>query len=383
MLPWTGEDFEGSLLTNRLLAISNHAEMLGGGEHSFIDLLCHLPDTWQVLAAVPDEGELTRRLKQKGLKTFTLPLPPIRSWKLFRALQGLEAHSRLYKSLRPDIIYANGSRAALYGGMIGRIFGIPVVWHCRIAETDPYLDPLLIRLSSKIVANSQATAARFATPFQKRIKVVYNGIDIHWLRQDNLQKPELIKDEWKVILNVARVSKSKRHDLVLSAFEEVAGANPRSHLVFLGAKDQWEPDWWEYLMIKSRESSFSDRIHWVGYVEDVRPWYRAAHMMVLTSENESFGRVIVEAMACGVPVIATRSGGIPEIIRHQQDGLLVTPGNVKELQAAFSILLRDQAFRDRYAKSAQKRAECFSLDSHVGKMVEILENTLALRKRVQ
>jgi len=355
--------------------------MLGGGEHSFLDLLCHLPDTWQVLAAVPGEGELTKRLRKKGLKTHILPLPPIRSWKLFRVLAGLEAHRRLYKRLRPDIIYANGSRAALYGGMIGRIFGIPVVWHCRIAETDPYLDPLLVRLSSKIVANSQATATRFSTHFQERIQVVYNGINIQWLRQDNLQKPGLIKEEWKVILNVARVSKTKRHDLVLTAFEEVAGANPRSHLVFLGAKDQWEPDWWEHLMIKTRESPFSERIHWVGSVEDVRPWYRAAHMMVLTTENESFGRVIVEAMACGVPVIATRSGGIPEIIRHQQDGLLVTPGNVEELQAALAILLRDQTFRDRYAKSALKRVECFSLDSHVAKMAEIFENTLALGNR--
>jgi glycosyltransferase involved in cell wall biosynthesis len=59
----------------------------------------------------------------------------------------------------------------------------------------------------------------------------------------------------------------------------------------------------------------------------------------------------------------------------------VTPGNVEELQAALAILLRDQAFRDRYAKSALKRVECFSLDSHVAKMVEIFENTLALGNR--
>jgi len=98
--------------------------------------------------------------------------------------------------------------------------------------------------------------------------------------------------------------------------------------------------------------------------------------LVLVSENESFGRVIVEAMACGVPVIAARSGGIPEIIRHQQDGLLVAPGNVEELQAALTSLLRDQSIRERYAKSALGRAERFSLDSHVVKMVEIFENTL-------
>jgi glycosyltransferase involved in cell wall biosynthesis len=295
---------------------------------------------------------------------------------LFKILAGIEAHGRLYKRLRPNIIYANGSRAALYGAIVGRILGIPVVWHCRVANTDPYLDPLLVRLSSKIIANSKATAARFSTHFQERIKVVYNGVNIQWLRQDDLQEPGLINDEWMVILTVARVSKWKRHDLVLSAFEELAAAYPKTHLIFLGAKDKTEPDWWEYLSNRTRESQFSDRIHWVGQVEDVRPWYKTAFMMVLPSENEPFGRVIVEAMACGIPVIATRSGGVPEIITHGQEGLLVTPGKTEELTGAMLRLLRDELLRERISKSARQRAERFSLEIHIARMSQIFEETI-------
>jgi glycosyltransferase involved in cell wall biosynthesis len=363
-------------LTSRLLAISNHADMLGGGEHSFIDLLCHLPDTWQAVAIVPDEGELTQRLRRSGLETHILPLPPIQFRNFFKMLASIEAHRRLFKRLRPNIIYANGSRAALYGSIVGRILGIPIVWHCRVANTDPYLDPLLVKLNNKIVANSKATAARFSTHFKKRIQVIYNGVNIQWLRKKNLQEPGLINDEWKVILTVARVSKWKRHDLVLAAFEELAGDNPKTHLVFLGAKDKREPDWWEFLSSKTKQSRFSERIHWVGQVEDVRPWLRAALMMVLASENEPFGRVLVEAMACGVPVIAARSGGVPEIVNHGQEGLLVTPGNVKELSGSMVRLLTDEVLREHLSKSARQKAERFSLESHIAGMVQVFEETL-------
>jgi glycosyltransferase involved in cell wall biosynthesis len=375
-LQWIGGALEESLLTSRLLAISNHADMLGGGEHSFIDLLCHLPDTWQAVAIVPDEGELTQRLRRSGLETHILPLPPIQFRNFFKMLASIEAHRRLFKRLRPNIIYANGSRAALYGSIVGRILGIPIVWHCRVANTDPYLDPLLVKLNNKIVANSKATAARFSTHFKKRTQVVYNGVNIQWLRKENLQEPGLINDEWKVILTVARVSKWKRHDLVLAAFEELAGDNPKTHLVFLGAKDKREPDWWEFLSSKTKQSRFSERIHWVGQVEDVRPWLRAALMMVLASENEPFGRVLVEAMACGVPVIAARSGGVPEIVNHGQEGLLVTPGKVEELTGSMVRLLTDEVLREHLSKSARQKAERFSLESHIAGMVQVLEETL-------
>jgi glycosyltransferase involved in cell wall biosynthesis len=363
-------------LKRKILAIANHAVMLGGGEHSFLDLLSHLPSDWQPDAAVPHEGELTGRLKQRGIETHTLPLPRIRPWALVRILASVNAYLRLCKKLRPALIYANGSRAALYGSVTGAMLGVPIIWHCRIAEPDPYLDPLLTKLSTVIIANSKATASRFTPHSQPKIKVVYNGVDLPWLQDSNVKTHDLIGEQEKIILTVARATKMKRHDLVLSAFEQVAKYDSRVCLVCIGTKDEWELDWWEYLQEMTRQSPFARRIHWVGKVEDVRPWYRQASILVLVSENESFGRVIVEAMACGVPVIAARSGGIPEIIRHQQDGLLVAPGNVEELQAALTSLLRDQSIRERYAKSALGRAERFSLDSHVVKMVEIFENIL-------
>ena len=251
-----------------------------------------------------------------------------------------------------------------------------MIWHCRVAKRDRPLDFLLGRLSSRIIVNSRATGNRFDSHFQKKVKVVYNGIDLQRFREESVPKPEGIDPGWQVILVVARASKWKRHDLVLSAFESVAREIPNAHLFCIGSHDALEPEWWSYLRDRTRNSDFARRIHWIGQVEDVRPWYNAASILVLASENEPFGRVLVEAMACGVPVVATKSGGIPEIITHMKDGLLVDTGNVAEIANAMGKILEDRTMRERIARNAQKRAEYFDLDIHVKKMVHIFEDLI-------
>ncbi|MCJ7593761.1 MAG: glycosyltransferase family 4 protein, partial [Desulfobacterales bacterium] len=232
------------------------------------------------------------------------------------------------------------------------------------------------RLSSRIIANSHVTARRFGLPLRERVKVVHNGLDLRWLSANQTVKPALIEPGWKVILVVARLSKWKRHDLVISAFERVAESAPELHLICIGAKDPLDEDWWVELQGRTRRSAFSNRIHWVGHVADVRPWYRAASMLVLPSQNEPFGRVLVEAMACGVPVIATQGGGVPEIVRHGKDGLLVGLGQADEMAKAILRVLRDDVLRADLTESARTRAKLFSLEAHIARMEQIFEETL-------
>lgn len=345
--------------------------MLGGGEHSFLDLLARLRASWNILAIVPQEGELQIRLMKKGIETQVAPLSPIGPRYSYSILSSLKTYFNLCRRYGPALIYANGSRAAFYGGIVGRILGLPVVWHCRIADSDPYLDPVLTRLSSTIIANSHATAKRFQGSYHSKVRMVHNGVDLAWLRDDSVSRPSLIDDTWKTILVVARVSRWKRHDLALAAFEQVASKEPNAHLVCVGANDGLESEWGDHLQEQTRQSIVSHRIHWIGQVSDVRPWYKVANILLLCSENEPFGRVLVEAMACGLPVIATRSGGIPEIVRHGEDGFLVSPGSINEMANAMTEILGNESLRRRLAQSAIKRAESFNLGIHTEKMAKV------------
>ena len=153
----------------------------------------------------------------------------------------------------------------------------------------------------------------------------------------------MIAKGWKILLVVARISRDKRHDVILSAFERTAVYDTSAHLVCVGSKDPIDEGWWEYIKEKTDESPFVGRIHWIGQADDIRPWYRVAYLLALASENESFGRVLVEAMCSGVPVIATRVGAIPEIIREDEDGILVKSGSVNEMSRAMLKLLSDDS----------------------------------------
>jgi glycosyltransferase involved in cell wall biosynthesis len=347
--------------------------MMGGGEHSFLDFVSHLPKDWDVLAVVPLEGDLASKLRSKSIPTRVIPLPSIRPWNILSMINSIRSYAHLCKGANARLIYANGSRAAFYGGIAGRMINVPVIWHCRMTERDKYLDPIITRLSNLIVANSKATAMRFKEELSRKVKVVHNGVDLEWLRDQGIEKPDLVHEDWKVILMVSRISRWKRHDLALAAFENIASYDPNAHLVCVGAQDLLESQWWAFLQEKSLRSPFSSRIHWVGHVDDIRPWYRAASILLLPSMNEPFGRVLVESMAVGVPVVAMRSGGVPEIVRHGQDGLLVTHANGSEFGRACSMLLGDAALRDRLGQSSKERAEMFSLEEHARKMVEVFE----------
>ncbi len=361
-----------------LLAISNHSRMLGGGEHSFLDLLSGLPDHWTPIASVASDGPLAEKLRSRSIQVEMAKIPPIRPWRLVQVLRSIKRYCDSCIKHKVAVIYANGSRAAFYGGLAGRILRIPVIWHCRITTTDPILDFMLVKFVSRIVVNSKATAKRFQAKHRSKIIVVYNGIPIRWFKQEQVDLPCEYKADWKTILLVARVSKSKGHDLAIDAFERIAESDSKLHLVCVGEKDHSQSSWWDYLLKRSENSRFSNRIHWVGPAEDVRQWYKVARLMIFPSENESFGRVLVEAMTCGVPVVATRGGGVQEIVRNDQEGILVTPREANGLAEAMIRVLNDDILKHRFIRAGRERANYFDLDIHVSNMVGVFDDLAAV-----
>ena len=248
---------KGYSVTENILAISNHSDMVGGGEHSFYDLMTHLPDSWNPLVLLPSKGALADQLKGAKPRVKFVPLPPLRPWTIIRSAISLIKIVHLCIHYKISLIYGNGSRAAFYGGVVGFLLRIPLVWHCRVAERDPYLDGIITALSCRIIANSVATALRFPDRLQSKVSVVHNGIDLEWFSEP-VEVPCTEHDDpaWKIILVVARVSRWKRHDVALSAFESTAGDDPMVHLVCIGAMDPNEPEWWSLLQEKNKRLCF-------------------------------------------------------------------------------------------------------------------------------
>jgi len=355
-----------------VIYISAHSEVVGGGELSLLELMQSLPALYQPVLVLPEEGGLQRRAQQLGIATSLLPMPKL-GWRSLPAsrhwLVGL-------RHLRPSLLHANNSRAAFYAGIAGRLLGIPVIFHCRITEPDPRLDWLLVHLVHCVIANSQATAARFRAWPKLPLTVAYNGIAVSALPERAVETRGKPFGAQHILLCVARVSRWKRHNIVLDVFTHLAGTMPDLHLLCVGGPDPHDPEWWTEMQARSRSSAFAERIHWLGPQDDVGAWYQAADVLVLASVREPFGRVVVEAMAWGVPVVAFRSGGVSEIITHAGQGCLIEEGNIVGMRDAVWRLLENAALRKHVGEAGRERAQAFSVAAHVAAVCRAYEELL-------
>ncbi|MFQ5582328.1 MAG: glycosyltransferase family 4 protein [Mariprofundaceae bacterium] len=355
----------------RVAYVSSHAGFVGGGEYSLFDLMTHLPADVEPVLLVPSAGALSSAAEQEGIEWHAVAMPPIG----VASLPALWRWRRLIRDIRPDILHANNSRAAFYAGLTGKIMQIPVLFHCRVNRPDPWMDGMLVRLVRGVIVNSHATARRFEPWPDLSARVVHNGVDLPVGEKGAMGSHPFGAEH--ILLVVARISRWKRHDIALDVFERLSDRFPGLHLLCIGGKD--ESEWWEEMQKRTRVSGKEDCIHWLGEVErsEMGKWYASADVLLLPSDDEPFGRVLVEGMAMGVPVVAFNAGGVSEVIRHEHEGLLVSPGDVESMTAAVARLLDDEALCVSMGKAGRKRARLFSVQEHISRICGIYEEVRA------
>lgn len=345
--------------------VSLHADIIGGGEHSLMELIAHLPDSIHPELIVPEEGALSRLAEGMGIPVHYLPMPKIG----FKSIPALWQWRRWLKFHSFNILHANQSRAAFYAGCAALGTKAKVVFHCRIAERDPCLDSMLMRLSDAIVCNSQAVARRFEN-FVGKLQVIYNGVTKH---EEPLEKVSPLPEGGRLILFVGRLSAEKQPQLALQLFEQLAGKFDDLHFALVGGDDPYDPAFSEALKESISNSRFASRIYMPGAVDSVAAWYRQAEILVLTSRHEGFGRVLVEAMAHAVPVVAFSVGGVCEVVEHGVQGLLVEAGNLNGLVESCESILADSDQYRNMSEAGLIRAKEFSVKQHVDQVCEFYQ----------
>jgi glycosyltransferase involved in cell wall biosynthesis len=168
-----------------------------------------------------------------------------------------------------------------------------------------------------------------------------------------------------VLVSILFNSRMKALDVLVDAFtDHLAPRFADLHLVIVGVP------YADRLRFCPRADRCPERIHWAGITDDVRPFLAAADIYVQPSRNEAFGLAIVEAMRQALPVVATRVGGVPEVVADGVTGVLVPPDSPDELAAAAGRLLTDAGLRRRLAESGRARWETrFELGSAVEALV--------------
>jgi N-acetyl-alpha-D-glucosaminyl L-malate synthase BshA len=172
-------------------------------------------------------------------------------------------------------------------------------------------------------------------------------------------RPRFAEPNERLLVHLSNFRPVKRIQDVVQVFARVAKAMP-ARLMLIG--DGPDRSVAEYL---ARENNVQDRIHFVGKQDNVHELLPLADLMLMPSEMESFGLAALEAMACGVPTIATRVGGVPELIQHGHNGLLFPVGDVDAMSTAAISLLSDQHRLEAMAKAGRKTAQDHFCSSRV------------------
>lgn len=276
-----------------------------------------------------------------------------------------------------DVVIAQSIKSLVIGLPLAFRLRTPLVWSVHDRISPDYLGPIkafLVRMlgrtvANAVIANSQSTLATLRVGSKPHI-VVYPGLDLGEFTAYRDSGRTIYPDPARplCVVNIGRLAEWKGQHVFLEAFDRALGDSQATAVVVGGALFG-EQTYEARLRSLASDLAASSRISLTGHVDDVRPYIEKADIIVHSSIiPEPFGSVIIEGMAMGKPIIATRPGGPAEIITDGFDGLLV-PGNDAEAMAtALARLASDAGLRERLGANAADRAREFGIDRQARKL---------------
>jgi glycosyltransferase involved in cell wall biosynthesis len=374
---------EATVAAQRVLHVQKVARM-GGSERHLLTLLPALReagvDARIVVPAEKQADQVIAPLRARGVPTSVVRAGPDLNPLLLGALV------REIRGFRPDLLHTHLIHADLHGqlaarlthvGRVSSVHGTPAFY-----RREPYrtMARSAGRFSAATIAISEHVR-RFVEGLglarAHRVAVVPYGIDASaWPLPDrdrNRAREALGLGAGDVAVGIAaRMIPGKGHAFLLDAHRAAASRDPRLRLVMAGDGPL------RHGLERDAARSANDSVKFLGYLSDVRAFMNACDVLAFPTEpalGEGFGLAALEAMASGRPVVATRVGSLPELVRAPDTGILVTPGAVDELSAALLELADDARLRAEMGGRAQVRARTvFSVEAMV-------ERTLAVYAR--
>lgn len=334
----------------RVLALDHTAET-GGAELALLRLCVAVSSDADVRVLLFADGPLVPALAARRVPVRVAALDPALARAsreeigsagrglLRRARAALRFQRVLYREIRtagPDVVHTNSLKSDLLALLPALLARRPLVWHVHDRIAPDYLPRplvLLVRacswLPAALVTNSAATAATLP----RRSTVARPGLDVGQVRVAPRPRP----DGPPVVGLVGRISPTKGQRELVRAAPRILRRHPGTTFRVVGSATFGEDDYEAAVRAEAVELGVSSQVRWVGAVDD--PTVELDRLTVLVHASpvpEPFGQVVVEAMARGVPVVATDAGGVPEIVGRgpAASGILVPPGDVDALADA-------------------------------------------------
>ena len=373
----------------------SHTSELNGAELNLLQILEGIDrQKFYPSLIVPREGLLLEEAKKLGIEAEVIPAKwwlteKAKIWKQplawiwnIRAVLGL---ARWIGQKKIDLVFSNSS-ASFSGALAAKKTHVPHVWYIHeiLGGEAPQLTYMfgqrtlarkIVRFSCRVLVNSLATETFFAD--KKNVQLVYNGVQ---LQSEDRYETQVLGRQWGldnqdiVFGMVGKICEEKGQREVITALGMLGKDQPLKLLVVGEVKSK---AYFSELKKICDAYDIRERVIFTGYRRDVLHVLHLMNCLIVASSAESFGRTVIEAMSVKTPVIAVKSGGIPEVIFHGTNGFLLNSREPVVIQEGMLSFLKDQ---DAYTRAADEGyrtvQEKYLLSAQVKKIEQVLEECL-------
>ncbi len=371
----------------------SHSAAKGGAERSLLELVDTLKERGaECCIILPKNGSLINELEERGIEYYTFPYrwwmggkdSPL--WKriarvILNIIVIIPVLARI-KQWKCDVVCTNTVTVCV-GAFAARLLRLPHLWYIREFGYEDH--GLVFDLGSKLslwlmdclsticIANSYAIAKKYRQFIEpSKVKVVYQSVSVP--QGISAEEVTVTPNTGIKCVIVGALQEGKRQEEAILAIGELVHAGINAELLIVG---DGNPKYRDYLQKLVSENELDRYVKFIGYVENPFPFVKSADVVLMCSRNEAFGRVTVEAMKIGKPVIGARSGGTIELIRDGFNGFLYTPGDYKELATKIKYLYEHpDVAQDMGYNGLQWATERFTQERYGEEVLTILQQLM-------
>ena len=333
----------------------------GGAETVFIDLATCLPkDKYRSVVVIRGKGWVFDELCRRGITPVLLDAKGSFNWRYLLALR------KIIKRKRVDLIQSHLLGSNVYCALAGLLTRKPVIttFHgaVDVSETERFMAlkfALINKGASRIVAVSESLRDEITrrTPLNSsKTDVIYNGIDTAAFereKSDELRQQFGWSENDIIVGSLGNIRPAKAYDVLLKAAALIKENKLSYRFVIAG---QGKGRLYQQLLEMKSKLGLNEHVRFLGFNDNPAGFLSNLNLFLLSSSSEGFSIATIQAMAAGLPVIATRSGGPQEIITHNENGYLVGPGDSQQIAHAIEKLGSDSGLSERLAKAGQNHA---------------------------
>ena len=349
----------------------------GGVERGTVDLAKYLKAQGHRSVVVSGGGPLVGDLTSAGVIHYTLP---VHKKSFFSVIRCVKALSKIVELEAIDVIHARSRVPAWVAFFTSRKTNVPFVTTCH-GFYSKHLFSHVMGWGKLVIVGSHVIGKRMRDDFgvsHEKIRLIPRGVNLSEfkLRADAASP---IKHD-RVVGLVGRLTPIKGHPLFLKAMARVARLFPDIRIQIIG--DAPKQHYKEELQLLARRLGLGQCVEFLGTRYDIPELLKKMTVLVIPSVGEeAFGRVAIEAGACGVPVVATRIGGLVDIIEDEKDGLLTPPDDPRLLSEAIIRLLKDAELCKKLADSLRRRVETeFNSELMFKRTLRVYEEAVSKKK---